>query len=110
MIIRRYNDGAASEAHAGTIRAHEVFPKINAVGTPFDSAWGYLKNFGALEIHDHPTQEIYIVFKGEGIVSVGDEKEKVSCGDIIEIPANAPHNIENTTEGELLWLAFWWRT
>lgn len=108
MIIRRYNDANASDAHAGTIRAHEVFPKPNQVNTPFDSAWGYLKEKGALEIHAHPTNEIYIVFKGEGIVSVGDEKEKVSCGDIIEIPPNAQHNIENITDGELLWLAFWW--
>jgi methionyl-tRNA synthetase len=108
MKIRRYDDNMASAAHSGTIRAHEVLPKDGNFSVPFSSAWGYLASAGELEKHSHPSDEIYIIFKGKGLVSVGEEYAEVECGDIIEIPANQPHNIKNLTTGELLWLAFWW--
>lgn len=108
MVIRRYNDLNASPAHSGTIRAHEVLPHDGEFTVPFQSAWGYLASAGALEVHSHRTDEIYIIFKGKGRVRVGDETAEVSCGDIVEIPSDMPHNIENLTDSELLWLAFWW--
>lgn len=109
MIIRRYDNTKASEAHSGTIRAHEVLPKDGEFSVPFNSAWGYIASEGALEKHSHPADEIYIIFKGKGLVCVGEEYAEVNCGDIIEIPANQPHNIKNMTSSELLWLAFWWK-
>ena len=108
MIIRRYDDRAAEPAHAGTIRAHEVLPFGGALRTPFHSAWGYLPGPGALEPHAHAHDEIYIVFAGRGKVTVGGESAEVGNGDIVEIPSGLAHNIENLTQGELKWLAFWW--
>ncbi|HOV70095.1 MAG TPA: cupin domain-containing protein [Clostridia bacterium] len=57
--------------------------------------------------HSHPSQEIYEIFAGEGIVTVDGESEKVKVGDIIIIPADSTHSIKPTGE-ELLWLAYWW--
>lgn len=109
MVIRKYNDSAASPAHAGTIRAHTVIPKGSVIEPPFDSAWGYLGGPGRLETHSHTAAEIYIIFRGSGRVHVDGEFAEVGCGDIVEIPSGAPHDIENLTDGELLWLAFWWK-
>ncbi len=109
MIIRRYDDTLATDAHSGTIRAHEVLPKHESFAAPFGSAWGFIQSQdGQLETHSHPTEEVYIVFKGSGIVTVGDESEAVECGDVIEIPASVPHSIKNNGSEPLLWLAFWW--
>ena len=109
MVIRKYNDANAYDAHSGTIRAHEVLDKASGFAHPFDSAWGYLPGpGGALEPHAHDANEIYIVFKGDGTVMVDGETAKVACGDIIEIPGGKLHNIQNDGQGELLWLAFWW--
>lgn len=108
MIIRKYDDAAAHPAHSDTIRAHAVFPADSPVKPPFRSAWGYLPSRGRLETHAHAANEIYVLFKGEGRVSVAAETAEVSCGDIVEIPSNAPHDIENLADSELLWLAFWW--
>ena len=108
MIIRRYDNAAAKAAHADTIRAHEVLPFGGDLQTPFHSAWGYLEGKGALEVHAHAHDEIYIVFEGKGKVMVGDAFANVGNADVIEIPSGVPHNIENLTDGKLLWLAFWW--
>lgn len=108
MQIMRYNDAAAYAAHEDTIRAHEVIP-AQVMGCPFDSAWGYLPGPGKLAPHTHPADEIYMIFKGEGIVTVDGEQEKVAPGDIVVIPGGADHCIENAGEGELLWCAFWWQ-
>lgn len=110
MIIRCYDQKKAIPAHDATILAHEVLPKHDGFSAPFESAWGYLDNpNGVLEPHSHPNDEIYIVFKGKGIVTVGDKSESVSCGDIVEIPRDVMHNIRNNSDEPLLWLAFWWR-
>jgi len=106
MNISRFDKNTASGGHNDTILASEVLPK--GMTPPFGHAWGYLENGGEMEGHTHPTTEVYIVISGSGTVVVGEEKEKVTCGDVIEIPPDAYHTMicdENTT---FLWAAFWW--
>jgi len=106
MNISRFDKNTAEGAHNNTILAGDVLPK--GLKAPFDHSWGYLENGAEMEGHTHPTYEIYLVFSGTGTVLVGDERAKVSCGDIIDIPPNAYHTMicdENTT---LLWAALWW--
>lgn len=108
MDILRYCDTLASDAHEGTIRAHEVIPGP-VMDCPFDSAWGYLPGPGKLASHSHPADEIYMIFKGNGVVTVAGENKPVAPGDIIVIPHDADHCIANEGPGELLWCAFWWQ-
>lgn len=107
MNILRYDDAAASAAHEGSIRAYEVIPE-SIMPAPFSSAWGYLAGPGRLASHAHPTDEIYMIFKGEGVVTVGEESQSVVPGDIVVIPHDTEHSILNAGPGELLWCAFWW--
>ncbi len=93
--------------HNGTIKTQKVIPK-NWPTPPFDTAWGYLSGPGEMEGHAHSIEEVYMVFKGSGIVIIGDEEKEVNCGDIIHIPANIYHTMRNDHEGELMWAAIWW--
>ena len=107
MNISKFNKNTAVESHNGTILASEVLPK--GMAAPFDHAWGYLENGNEMEGHSHKTNEVYFVFAGAGTVVVGDERAKVSCGDVIEIPPNAYHTMICDANATLLWAALWWK-
>lgn len=106
MNIKRFDKATAQPAHNGTILGLEVLP--DGMKAPFDHYYGYLESNGTMEGHSHPTDEIYIVMQGEGIVYVGDEKSSISAGDIVEIPPNEWHTMENKSGKPLLWAALWW--
>jgi mannose-6-phosphate isomerase-like protein (cupin superfamily) len=43
-------------------------------------------------------EEIYYVLSGYGIMTIGEETQEISRGDVAYIPANAPHTLLNTAE------------
>ena len=108
MNITGFDLEKAEWAHDETILAHEVIPE--GMNPPFDSAWGYLEGPAAMEGHAHAHEEVYIVIKGEGVVTVGEEEAEVTPGDVIEIPPDIYHTIRCENEGDLLWMAFWWES
>ena len=53
-------------------------------------------------LHRHlKSEELYHVTAGEGLLTLGDEKMKVSPGDTVLIPPGTPHCIEATGPGAL---------
>jgi len=52
-------------------------------------------------IHDHDPEQVYVVIAGEGAMTVGEERRAVAAGDLIHVPANTEHGIENTGDGVL---------
>jgi mannose-6-phosphate isomerase-like protein (cupin superfamily) len=105
MNVSRFSKEAADPAHNGTILASAVLPQ--GMKAPFHHAWGYVEGTNAIEPHAHPSAEIYMVFQGEGFMTIGGETCPVSAGDIIEIPANQVHSIQSGG-GPMLWAALWW--
>lgn len=61
-----------------------------------------------MDKHAHAHEEVYFVFEGEGFAVVGDERKPVGPGDVINIPSNVPHTMENAKDAPFLWAAFWW--
>ena len=106
MKISRFDKNTAVGGHNDTILASDVLPQ--GMTAPFGHAWGYLENGGEMEGHAHPTSEVYFVFAGTGTVVVGDERAKVSCGDVIEIPPDVYHTMVCDENATLLWAALWW--
>lgn len=106
MNIQRFMKEKAAKSHGGTILASDVLP--TGMKAPFKHAWGYLENQSQMEGHSHPTAEIYIVIQGKGIVVIGDERQDVGVGDVIEIPPNNYHTMICEDLGPFLWAALWW--
>ena len=51
----------------------------------------------SIQPHFHPDfEEIYYVLSGYGIMTIGDEQKEISRGDVVYIPAPAPHSLLNT--------------
>ncbi len=102
----RFDLSKAFKSHHGTVYAMDPMPP--GPHPPFQSAWGYLNPGEEMELHYHPTEEIYLVFKGEGTVIVGPREKKVTVGDVVFIPPNQMHTMSNRSDKPLLWMAVWW--
>ena len=110
ITIRRFDKEKAYPVHAGTILGMKAFS--DEMRAPFEHLYGHLETNGIMDGsrqgHAHPTAEIYLVLEGEGIVIINDEEAPVRAGDVIEIPRNAAHTMENRSGRPLTWLAIWW--
>lgn len=108
--IHRFDSSQAWPVHNGTILGMPAFPA--GMDEPFSHLYGHLAGNGIMDGsrqgHAHPTAEIYIIFEGEGYVIIDNEEAAVQAGDVIEIPRNAAHTMENRSGKPLTWLAIWW--
>ena len=108
--INRFDRMQAEPVHNGTILGMKAFS--SGMNEPFSHLYGHLETNGIMDGsrkgHAHPTAEIYIMMAGEGFVIINDEEAPVKAGDVIEIPRNASHTMENRSGHPLTWLAIWW--
>lgn len=52
--------------------------------------------------HKHKqNEEIYIFLKGEGVLTIDNEKVRVKEGSVVKVAPQAARTLENTTENEL---------
>jgi len=102
MIVRNFNDPEVLEttyiAHRGAV-ARMVLTSAFMQGIEF-LAYAILPPGNTIEEHIDPVEEIYLIFKGGGIMQVGSEKREVKEGDAIWIPVGEPHSLKNTREEE----------
>ena len=57
-------------------------------------------------VHSHPTNEqVYVIVRGRGTMTVGDETEEVGPGTAILVPPNTGHAIRNTGEEPLVFIS-----
>lgn len=55
--------------------------------------------------HSHEPEQVYVLVNGEGRMRVGDETRRVGEGDLVYIPSNVDHGIENTGEDTLVYIS-----
>lgn len=63
-----------------------------------------LEVHGQQEIHSHAREQCYYIIEGQGLMTVGTEKQVVHLGDCIFIPSDTPHGIENIGMSKLIYL------
>jgi len=57
------------------------------------------------QAHSHAPEQIYVILEGIGRMNVGSEVTAVHPGELIYIPSNVVHSIENTGDGKLIYLS-----
>jgi len=67
-------------------------------------AYGVLKPGKVIELHIDPYEEIYYLLQGQGIMTVGDDQQKVSAGDAIWLPYGVPHSLANDGDEDCITL------
>jgi len=60
---------------------------------------------GKQRLHNHPEVQVYVIIAGEGKMTVGEETQAVKTGDLIYIPTNQLHGIENTGDSILSYVS-----
>lgn len=55
--------------------------------------------------HNHEAEQVYIIVQGSGLMQINDETQPVTIGDLVYIPSNARHGIQNTGSGTLIYVS-----
>ncbi len=55
--------------------------------------------------HSHAPEQVYIIIRGNGLMRVGTETAEVQPGDLVHIPGNTVHTIENTGSEKLIYIS-----
>src|SRR5882724_7758072 len=50
---------------------------------------------GEQRIHSHRPEQVYFILEGSGLMTVGDETQRVGPGDCVFIPSGQPHGLKN---------------
>lgn len=50
---------------------------------------------GEQRIHSHRPEQVYFILEGTGLMTVGDETQRVGPGDCIFIPSGQSHGLKN---------------
>ena len=54
-------------------------------------------------LHTHKdAEQVYFVMQGEGVIQVGEERENVSAGDVVFLPAKVQHGFFNTGDKQAI--------
>jgi len=97
MIVRNIKQeevlAGLYSAHGGGVAAMLLDSRV-LQGMLF-LAHGMLKPGKTIEAHVDPYEEIYYVLHGEGLMMVGEDSQRVRCGDAIWIPCGSVHSLMN---------------
>lgn len=60
---------------------------------------------GLQRVHSHENEQCYFVLEGEGLITVGDETDRIRPGDCVFIPSGTPHGLVNDSNGVLAYFS-----
>ena len=104
QFIKSISNIPLEEAHGGSGSRQMLLSKEDAVSKHFQAMTkGFLAPKGVFDWHDHDgVDEFFIVIDGQGIIEFRDGSTNgLKKDELVYIPANIEHRIENTGEGVL---------
>ncbi len=107
MYIRKIDPAKFETAYG--VSCQRVFPSEESGDTPFNAFWSLVEPGGASQLHRHHEGEAFIIVKGRGVMTVGDESAAVEVGDVIFMKPLSDHTLANVSDSEpLLFLNVYW--
>ena len=109
MLIRKF-DRNSLDSEPEKVLYKDLYPWEAIEETPFGASLALVEPGGQTMLHSHQPDETFIIFQGQGTMSVDDEQQAVSQGDVIVMPSGSQHTIANSSQTEpLMFLSvFWW--
>jgi len=105
MLVKKFNDQQEIIAGDNCILRELLSTNIDQIESRYSVAWAKVPVGKTTWKHAMKTTEVYWIIKGQGIMHIGDESEKVGRYDTIYIPPNAIQYIENVGDEDLEFLA-----
>lgn len=100
---KQINDVEIEEAHGGSGRRQLILSKSDPISSQMEAMTkGFIPPKGQYDWHQHLNiDELFLVIQGIGIIEFEDgSKFEYSKDDVIYIPSNTKHRIENTGDIE----------
>jgi quercetin dioxygenase-like cupin family protein len=102
MIIRNINQEEVQRglylAHGGATAAMLLDDSV--LQCSLFMAHAVLKPGRVIELHADPYEEVYYLLQGRGVMTVGDEEERVRAGDAVWLPYGVSHALRNDGDND----------
>ena len=98
------NKGQAPQREHGGVLSYILLQQGDMPSGQFSVMWVEIEPGSGQPRHQHGPEQAYIIIRGNGRMRVGDEEEAVSTGDIVYVPPNVAHSIENLGAGPLTYI------
>ena len=94
-MFTRHKDSAPRRERIG-LTSILLLARGDVAGDQLAATWVDVAPGGRQIPHHHPEVQIYIIVAGRGRMRMGDEWKEVEAGELIHVPSEAMHGIENT--------------
>ena len=101
----KLNKSEVSQRQREGLLSHILLQQGDVPDTQLSVTWVEVESGASQKPHKHPPEQSYIIIQGQGRMNVGDESCMVQKGDIIYIPSNSLHFIENVGEETLTYIS-----
>lgn len=104
MLVRRLADAPVQERHR--LRSHILLDAGELGSRNLTATWVEVPPGAQQQAHSHQeAEQIYVIVKGSGTMSVAGDSEEVSEGDLVLIPPATDHGIENSGQDDLVYIS-----
>ena len=87
------------------LRSHIFLQQGDIPQTNLSITWVDVAPGASQMLHRHGPEQVYVIIDGTGRMCVGEEKEEVVKGDLVYIPSNVVHAIENRSSEMLSYIS-----
>jgi mannose-6-phosphate isomerase-like protein (cupin superfamily) len=104
MVFKRNRSEAPRRERDGLV-SHVLLKAGDPPGTRLTVTWVDIGPGSGQIPHSHVPEQVYVVVRGRGKMKVGEEERLVVEGDLIHIPSETPHGIENLSDDVLTYVS-----
>ena len=100
MLVRRLEDAPVEEWHR--LRTHVLMDAGELGARNLSVTWLSVPAGAEQTLHSHEeSEQVYLVVRGAGTMSVAGDTQQVSEGDLILVPPATDHSVANHGDAEL---------
>ena len=103
-MFKRGRSEAARRERDGLV-SHVLLNVGDLPETRLTVTWVDVDPGSGQRLHSHGPEQVYVVVRGRGKMKVGDEEQWVAAGDLIYIPPDTLHGIENLSDEILTYVS-----
>ncbi|NIR68236.1 MAG: cupin domain-containing protein [candidate division Zixibacteria bacterium] len=74
-------------------------------GDQIAATWVDINPGSKQRLHRHVPEQVYVIVHGKGKMQVGQHQQEVGVGDLVYIPSNTLHGIENIADDTLTYIS-----
>ena len=99
------NKETVSQKERQGLVSHILLQQGSYPGTQLAITWVDVAP-GARQLpHRHEPEQVYVIIQGQGIMQVDGDQQVVSSGDMVYIPPNSLHGINNQSDEKLTYIS-----